>query len=186
MSFAAPRRGARGASPQPQHSAGWRPIVLADSLDGIGRHRRRGWAWILREQILQARETGHPAAAQPADRLHHFSHRRRRFAARSVSTVVRQTHDIVPMLDVENGRQQRFGKGRQRLGILPQHVSRDSGQPRVVSGLQFLEDKRQGRRRQGAMRRARATARHACASRLACPRRGRPRDARRATRETSP
>ena len=151
MSFAALRRVARGASPPPQHSAARRLIVLADRFDGSGRHRRRRWTWILREQILQARETGHPAAAQPGDRPHHFSHGGGCFAARSVSSVVRQTHDIVSMPNVENGRQQGLGKGGQRFGILPQHMRRDSGQPRVVSGLQFLYDKGQSRRRQGAM-----------------------------------
>ena len=32
------------------------------------------------------------------------------FTARSVSTVIRKTHDIIPMPNVENGREQRLGK----------------------------------------------------------------------------
>ena len=85
------------------------------------------------------------------------------------------------MLNVEHGRQQGFGKGRRRLGILPQDMGRDSSQPRFVSALQFLEDKRAEPPSAARDGRARAAARRACASPPACRRRDRPRDARRAT-----
>ena len=74
------------------------------------------------------------------------------FSAPEVSPSPRvRLHDPVTMLNVEHRRPERFCKGRRWLGILAQDVSRDGRQPRVVSALQFLEDKRQGSRRQRAM-----------------------------------
>ena len=128
-----------------------RAVVSADRLERLPHHRRCRGSWILREQILQPRHTRRACAAEPADGLHDLAHRRRRFATGSESTVVRQPHDLVPMLDVEHRRQQRFREGRRWLGILPQDVGGDGRQPGVVRTLQFLEDKWECGGRQRAM-----------------------------------
>ena len=162
------RNGAAGASSRHSSTSAFgrrHPSSDADGLDRLPHHRRCGRARILREQILEPRHTGHPGAAQAS----------RWSASTSLIAVVvlgartcvrrrsRQAHDLVPMLNVEHRRQQRFCKGRRRLGILPQDVSRDGRQPRVVRTLQFLEDKRQCSRPAARDGRARAAARRASA-----------------------